>query len=168
MKHLASIILVALFALTTGNSSARSNQHGCSEISFETLVEMISTLAHWDENNLIELGLTQLVSAVDEDEECGEFYYFVYGKNTEVEKGDNWNVKLKANGCHAIAIEVTLMTDNETKLYFKDKADHDAFLDALRKSDSFVQDGNYRAIGTSCIEYDEFTDGWYIISFHAG
>ncbi len=132
------------------------------------LVEMIATGTHWEEANLTNAGLAKLVSEKEMDEECGEFSYFVYGRNVKAEKREGWNVSLDATGEHALAIEVVLDTDNKTNLYFRDKADHDAFLNVAKKSAHYTNDGHNSRIGSSLIEHDEQKKGWWVITFHAG
>ncbi|MBR1803643.1 MAG: hypothetical protein IJ775_01885 [Muribaculaceae bacterium] len=155
-------------------------------IPVETLVNMIAQLTHWNEDSLAGIGLAKLKSEIDdnffdvaddglEGEACDAVAsYFVYGHNVKVAASEGWNVTLAADGPHAIAIEVTLMTDNDTKLYFKDKADHDAFMNTLRQSSDYERyeyndNHDYNEyIGSCLIQSDEFIDGWYIIDFHAG
>ena len=134
----------------------------------EKLLEMIASDTHWDEANLANAGMSKLVSEKEMDEECGEFSYFVYGRNVKAEKGEGWNVTLEATGEHAMAIEVLLDTDNRTNLYFKDKADHDAFLSVAKKSAHYTSDEHNARIGGSLIEHDEQAKGWWVITFHAG
>ncbi|MBO7610361.1 MAG: hypothetical protein J6S96_09200 [Muribaculaceae bacterium] len=168
MKRLTLSILIALIASVSISVAAQCSQKSCGAIPFEKLVDMIATDAHWDCDNLVEIGLSQLVSETEDDEECGAFYYFVYGRNVEAKLSEDWSVTLTSEGPHAYAIEVVLMTDNGTKLYFKEKADHDAFMSCARESSHYDSTDVSEWIGLSLIESDEFIDGWYVISFHGG
>ena len=160
--------MAAIVTLASVNVMAKSKAKK-EVVPFGQLVEMIANGEHWVESKLVEIGLTKLISEVDSEiVEGADCNYFVYGKNVKIKKQDGWSVTLKSKRHHAVAIEVTLMTDNGTNLYFKDKADHDAFMDCVRKSSKYVHDGDYEAIGGSLIESDEYKDGWYVISFHMG
>ena len=148
--------------------AAQSPKSTCNPIPFDQLVEMIATDAHWDQQNLENIGLQQLFADTEEDEECGDFSIFVYGKNVKVSDAEDWNLTLDSSGCHAFAIEVTLTTDNGTKLYFKEKADHDAFMASVRESSHYSRNEYNESIGLSLIESDEHLNDWYVISFHGG
>ena len=139
-----------------------------SSIPFNKLVEMIATQSHWSAQNLSKIGLAKLVYKIEQDEEIGDFYYFVYGKNARVKSSKDWSVVLASKGRHAFAIEVALTTDNGTTLYFKEKADHDAFMSKVRQSSYYKSDEHTECLGGSLIESDEYKNGWYMISFHAG
>ncbi|MBR5102625.1 MAG: hypothetical protein IK092_05830 [Muribaculaceae bacterium] len=167
MKYLSSIILIAFMALMPQIVAAKSSKTEKASIPFDRLAEMIATNEHWVEANLIEIGLDKLIS-VTEEEEFGESSLFVYGKKVKAKLGEERQVKLKSKGKHAFAIRVSLDTDNGTNLYFKSKADHDAFMNCVRESNQYVHDGDYEAIGCSYLESDEFENGWYVVSFHAG
>ena len=148
--------------------AAQSPKSTCTPIPFDQLVEMIATDAHWDQQNLTNIGLQQLFAETEEDEECGDFSFFVYGKNAKVSASDGWSVTLASTGRHSFAIEVTLMTDNGTKLYFKEKADHNTFMERFRKSSQYDRNEHSEWVGLSLLESDEEVDGWYVISFHGG
>ena len=168
MKRLNLTILIAFVAFTTLVATARAPRASRGAIPFQQLVEMIATDAHWNTDNLEQIGLTRLVSECEQDEECGDFHYFVYGKNVKAKTAQEWSVTLTPAGRHAFAIEVTLMTDNCTKLYFKEKADLDAFMSCARRASCYSRDEHTESIGLSLIESDEYIDGWYVISFHGG
>ena len=155
-------------ALTSLNVVASTPQATQNNIQFEELVEMIATDAQWFEQNLSNIGLQEVVNETEEDEECGTFYYFIYGQNVNVQTSEEGNVCLTATGPHAVAIEVTLMTDNGTNLYFREKGDHDEFLRCMRQSRTYVNNDGQEYIGISLIESDEFVNDWYVISIHGG
>ena len=159
---------MAIVTLTSMNLAAQSPKSTCDPIPFDQLVEMLATDAHWDQDNLTAIGLNEIFSDSFLDEECGEFSFFVYGKNVKVNAAEDWNLTLESNGCHAFAIEVTLMTDNGTRLYFKEKADHDAFMASVRESSHYSRNEYNEYIGLSLIESDEYVDDWYVISVHGG
>lgn len=167
MKYISSIIMIAVMALASQNVAAKCSKAASETIPFEQLVTMIATGSHWHENNLAEAGLNKLYRDSYE-EEFGEAVIFVYGNNAKAEVSDAWDVKLSSEGPHAYAIEVKLTTDNGTALYFKDKADHDAFMDCLRQSSYYRQDEYDEIIGESLLEHDEYLNGWYVVKFHIG
>ena len=166
MKKLTFSIMIALMALTALNANARMPRQERGVL-YTKLINLLATSGQWDEQNLTDIGLKTLFSETEEDEECGTFFFFIHGKNTKVNASEGWNVTLEATGSHAIAIQVTLMTDNETKLYFKEKADHDAFMAYVKKSKHYNNNG-LPYIGLSLIEKDEFVNDWYVITFHGG
>lgn len=167
MKYVSSIMMVAFMAFTSMNMAAMSSNAASETIPFEQLVTMIATGSHWHESNLTEIGLERLYRDSYE-EEFGEAVLFVYGINTKAEVVEDWVVQLSSEGPHAYAIEVKLTTDNGTALYFKEKADHDAFMDCVRQSSYYSQDEYDEIIGESLIEHDEYKNGWYVITFHIG
>ncbi|MBR1552283.1 MAG: hypothetical protein IJ632_08215 [Muribaculaceae bacterium] len=166
MKRLTLSIMIILMALTALNADARMPRQERGVL-YTRLINLLATSGQWDEQNLTDIGLKKIFSETEEDEECGTFYFFVYGKNTKVSASEGWKVSLEATGSHAIAIEVTLMTDNLTKLCFKEKADHDAFMAYVKKSKHYNNNG-LPYIGLSLIESDEFVNNWYVISIHGG
>ena len=199
MKRIALPLLIALVALTSVNCVAEKSKTTATETSsseqmaapaedipFDKLLSMIEEADHFDEANLVDLGLDQLISEEynfnDDDEEgleggvegdVSSMIYFVYGKNataTQVEGEHGLELRLKSTGPHAYGIEVHLDTDNGTKLYFKEKADHDTFLECLRKSSKYSTNehpgGVTEYIGNGLLENDEFVDGWYVLDFH--
>lgn len=168
MKRLTFTLLMLVMATTWHMAEAKTPKAGRGAIPFNRLVEMIAEDAHWVQDNLAQIGLSELVSESETDEECGDFSYFVYGKNVKAQLAEGWSVALSARGRHAFAIEVTLMTDNSTVLYFKEKADHDAFMSCVRRSSRYCRDEHTESIGLSLIEGDEYRDGWYIVTFHGG
>jgi hypothetical protein len=160
-------MMVAFMAFASQDVAAKSSKAAGETIPFDKLVTMIATGAHWSENNLTEIGLKKLCRD-SYDEEFGEAVMFVYGNNVKAKMSKDWNVKLSSKGPHAYAIMVQLTTDNSTALYFKEKADHDAFMDCLRQS-SYYSQGEYdEIIGECLIESDEYKNGWYVITFHVG
>lgn len=168
MRRIAIILSIAIMAVTSLNIAARAEQTSQKAIQFEKLVEMLANDAHWDNQNLINIGLQELIFETVEDEEAGDFYYFVYGTNVTAQHNEDYGVNLTETGPHAFAIEITLMTDNGTNLYFKQKGDHDEFLRCVRQSSSYVNNNGLEYIGISLIESDEFVNDWYVISFHGG
>lgn len=134
----------------------------------EQLVALISSQSHWDEANLSAIGLNCLVSETEEDEEAGVFTYFIYGRNVRVAEKDGWTVALAATGEHAFAIEVTLMTDNGTRLFFADEADALEFLRCARNSADYELFGSNESLGTSLLEGYKHEGDWWVIDFHAG
>ena len=197
MKRITFSLLIALVALASMNCVAKKSKatvaetpaaeqatSAAEEIPFEKLVDLIATSGHFDENKLVEeLGLKQLISteysfayeglegAVEGD--VSSMYYFVYAQNAtaklvEGEYGDE--LRLTSTGPHAYGIEVHLDTDNGTKLYFKEKADHDAFLQCLRKSSKYStfehSGGVNEYIGEGLLQDEEFLNDWYILDFH--
>ena len=182
MKHLTTTLLVAFLALTMAPVSAAAQQ----PIPFDKMVDMIAQLTHWNEDSLAAIGLTKLVSETDNnffdvaddglEGDAGDAVasFFVYGHNVKIATQEGWNVTLASAGPHAFAIEVTLMTDNDTNLYFKEKADHDAFMTVLRQSfhyERYEYNENHdynEYIGSCLIQSDEYIDGWHVINFHAG
>jgi hypothetical protein len=200
MKRITFSLLIALVALASMNCVAKKSKatvaetpaaeqatSAAEEIPFEKLVDLIATSGHFDENKLVEeLGLKQLISTeesfADEGDEglegavegdVSSMYYFVYAQNAtaklvEGEYGDE--LRLTSTGPHAYGIEVHLDTDNGTKLYFKEKADHDAFLQCLRKSSKYStfehSGGVNEYIGEGLLQDEEFLNDWYILDFH--
>ena len=167
MKRLLSIILIAAMAFALQNVAAKAPRTTRGTIPFDKLVTLIAKQNHWQEKNLTKMGLKKLVKK-SEQEEFGESVIFVYGKNAKASISHNWSVTLTSMGAHAYAIEVALTTDNGTSLYFKEKADHDAFMSCAKRSKYYSRDGDCQAIGGSTIENDEYVNGWYVISFHGG
>ena len=196
MNRITFSLFIALVALTSVNCVAEKSkttakdavveQTSC-EIPFEKLVDLIATSGHFDENKLVEeLGLEQLISTeysfADEGDEglegavegdVSSMIYFVYAQNAtakqvEGEYGDE--LRLTSVGPHAYGIEVHLDTDNGTKLYFKEKAEHDAFLQCMRKSSEYSTHehpgGVNEYIGQGLLQGDEFANDWYILDFH--
>ena len=159
-------MIVALASMSMAARTPRASRAG--SVPHKLLVELISTGSHWDESNLTKCGFSKLVSLREVDEEAGEFSYFVYGKNAKAAITEGWHVALTPKGRHAFAIEVTLATDNDTKLYFREKADHDAFMARVRQSSKYVHEGDNEWIGSAYIQGDEYVDGGYVISFHMG
>lgn len=168
MKRLALTILIAVMALASQDVAAKTSKVAKGSIPFNKIVEMIATQSHWDRQSLSKIGLSKLVYKIEQDEESGDFYYYVYGKNVKVKSCKDWSVVLASKGRHAYAIEVALATDNGTTLYFKEKADHDAFMSKVRQSSYYRHDEHTECLGSSLIESDEYKNGWYMISFHAG
>lgn len=194
-------MLIAIVALTSLNCTARHQENSpeavpvtqtendTSAIPFDRLVELIAKGDQFDETKLTELGMKQLISEEEsfEDEydvaepteddgtNVSSMLYFVYAQNTTatfVEGEHGRELRLTATGPHAYGFECHLDTDNGAKLYFKEKADHDAFLQCLRKSDEYSTNeysgGVTEYIGTSLLQDDVEQDGWYIIDFHRG
>lgn len=167
MKRLLLFALIAIVSLTSITVDGKRRVVKNKTIPFEKLVDVIATEAHWKEGNLVKLGLRKLVKKTSR-EEYGTDIWYIYGKNTKATAKKNWQANLTSTGSHAYAIEVALTTDNGTSLYFKDKADHDAFMSCARNSQHYVKDGDYESLGFSVIEADEYVDGWYVITFHGG
>lgn len=166
MKRLITLIIIVVIAVATLVTSARVPRKDRPDIPFMQLVDSITVLSHWNQENLAQLGLQEIFSDSEEDEECGTFSYFVYGSKVEIATQDGWDVTLAATGPHAYAIEVTLMTDNETNLYFKDESDYQIFISCIKQSSKYNSD--YDQLGYNLIERKGLVDGWYVISFHAG
>lgn len=194
MKRVSLTLLIALLALASLNCVAEKSKataevttteksSGSTEsIPFDKLLDLIATANHFEENNLLNLGLKQLISTDisfdDELEEgvegdVGSMHYFVYAQNataTQVEGEYGDELRLTSTGPHAYGIEVHLDTDNGTKLYFKEKDDHDAFIKCLRNSDDYStyehSSGVNEYIGNGLLEKDEYVNGWYVLDFH--
>lgn len=166
MKRLITLIIIVVIAVATVVTSARVPRKDRPDIPFMQLVDSIAVLSHWNQESLAQLGLREIFSGSEEDEECGTFNYFVYGNNVEIATQDGWDITLAATGSHAYAIEVTLMTDNDTKLYFKDESDYQIFISCIKQSGNYNSD--YDQLGYNLIELNGLVDGWYVISFHAG
>ena len=169
MKRFTLFTLIAIIALTSVNIDAKTRERKSSTIPFEKLVAMIATEAHWKEKNVAKLGLIKLIKKTSR-EEYGTDIWFIYGKNVKATANKKyWTANLTSTGSHAYALEVTLTTDNSTSLYFKEKADHDAFMSCARNSKYYDNsDEEYEYIGSSMISSDEYINGWYVISFHGG
>lgn len=167
MKRFLLLSLISLIAVSSLNVEAKSSKIENNKIPFEKLVTMIATEAHWKEKNIVKLGLKKLIKKTRK-EEYGTDIWFVYGKNAKASTKKNWKVNLTSIGSHAFAIELALTTDNITYLYFKEKSDHDAFMSCARNSKYYSSEENYEIIGSSMIVGDEYINGWYVISFHAG
>ena len=166
----ALFVLVLALGLTAINMQAASPK-APTTVLFEKLVALIPTCEHWEENNLAEIGLTELFKEIreaDEDNDKDEgLWYFVYGVNAKVISHDYYNAVLENTGSHAFAIEVFLANDNRTVLYFKEKADYDEFLSIVRKSREYSsRSDGYQEIGSCSINCEGLTDGWYVISLH--
>ncbi|MBQ7691834.1 MAG: hypothetical protein IJT30_11690 [Muribaculaceae bacterium] len=168
MKRLLLAVIVAIVSFASQEAVASVPKAHNGELALERLVAMIAESAHWNPDSLIAVGLEPLVSKTEHDEECGDFEYFVHGRHVQACEAEGWSVTLTPAGRHAVAIEVTLTTDNATVLYFKEKADHDAFIDCARRSSRFRSDEYNEAIGLSLIESDECKNGWYVITLHGG
>lgn len=168
MRHLSFALIIAVMAFTSLNVEAEDKQAIEKSIQFEELVEMLATDGHWDNQNLLNIGLEELIYETEEAEGGGDFYYFIYGNNVIAQTTEDYSVNLTETGSHAFAIEVTLMTDNDTKLYFKEKSDHDEFMRCVRQSSEYENYDGRESVGLSLIEDDEFTGDWYIISIHGG
>lgn len=168
MKRLYITLLIAIIAMVSQDVIAKRAKTSRSTIPFEKLVTMIATEAHWSEINLAKLGLNKLGKRTHR-EEFGECIIFIYGKNAKATISKNWNVTLKSTGPHAFAIEFAGTTDNGTVLYFKEKADYDAFMAYARKSKYYkrYEDG-FESVGYSNIEGYEYHNGWHVIYFHGG
>ncbi len=168
MKRFTLFTLIAIMALTSINLDAKTKAPKSSNIPFEKLVAMIATEAHWKEKNIAKLGLKRLIKKTSR-EEYGTDIWFIYGNNVKATANKHWTANLTSTGSHAYAIELALTTDNSTSLYFKEKADHDAFMSCARNSKYYDNsDGDYEYIGSSMISSDEYINGWYVISFHGG
>lgn len=168
MKRLISFTLIIIIALSSVNIDAKTKALRSSKIPFEKLVTMIATEAHWKERNVAKLGLKKLIKKTSR-EEYGTDIWFIYGKNVKATVKKSWTAGLTSTGSHAYAIEVALTTDNSTSLYFKEKADHDAFMSCARNSKYYDNsDGEHEYIGSAMISSEEYINGWYVISFHAG
>ena len=166
MKRFTLFTLIAIMALTSVNINAKTPAVKSSKIPFEKIVKMIATSAHWKENNVAKLGLKKLIRKTSK-EEYGRDIWFIYGKNVKATTKQNWKANLTSTGSHAYAIELTLTTDNGTSLYFKEKADHDAFMSCARKSKYYHNSNeSCESIGSAMFASDEYVDGWYVISFH--
>lgn len=175
MKQIALSLLIAAVVLISFDCSARKPKADTAVVLFQQLLTMIADGTHYDESNLVNIGMEQLIKSVEQDEEEPVTYiYFVYGNSvtaTQVEDEDGCpQLQLNATDKHAHAIEVHLDTDNGTNLYFKEQADHDAFMQCLRNSSKYSanqhEQGVTEYIGGALIESDTFTNGWYVISFH--
>ena len=198
MKRIALSLLIAFVALTSVNCVAEKSkataENAAAEqasvtaenIPFEKLLNLIETAGHFDESNLVDLGLDQLISEEysfsDDDEEglegavegdVSSMLYYVYAKNataTQVEGEYGQELRLTSTGPHSYGFEIHLDTDNGTKLYFKEKADHDTFLECLRKSSKYSTykhpGGVTEYIGEGLLENDEYVNGWYVLDFH--
>lgn len=168
MKRFTLFTLIAIIALTSVNIDAKTKVRKSGNIPFEKLVAMIATEAHWKEKNVAKLGLKKLIKKTSR-EEYGVDTWFIYGNNVKATAKKYWTANLTSTGSHAYAIEVALTTDNSTSLYFKEKADHDAFMSCARNSEYYDNsDGENEYIGSAMISSDEYINGWYVISFHAG
>lgn len=168
MKRFTLLTLIAVIAIASINLEAKTAKAKSSSIPFEKLVTMIAKGNHWNEKNIVTLGLKRLIKKTSKAE-YGRDVWYIYGKNTEATQKKYWTANLTSTGSHAFAIEVTLTTDNGTALYFKEKADHDAFMSCARNSKYYSRENDdYESIGSSIIESDEYIDGWYVITFHAG
>ena len=167
MKRFTLLTLIAIMLVASMSVEAKRTKARSTRIPYEKLVTMIATEAHWSEKNVAKLGLRKLVKKTSK-EEYGTDVWFIYGKNVKATTKKNWSANLTSTGSHAYAIEVALTTDNGTSLYFKEKADHDAFMSCARNSKYYNNsDGDYEYIGSSMIVSDEYIDGWYVISFHS-
>lgn len=167
MKRFTLLTIIAIMILASMNVEAKRSKAKSISIPYEKLVTMIAKETHWNEKNVARLGLKRLVKKI-EREEYGTGTWFIYGNNVNAKANKNWTANLTSTGAHAFAIEVGLTTDNGTSLYFKEKADHDAFMSCARNSKFYERGEGYENIGYSTIESDEYINGWYVISFHGG
>ncbi len=167
MKRLVTILLIIVVALATQDVDAKRVKRRSHADPLAKLVEMIAAGNHWSQPNLAKLGLTKLISKV-EQEEFGESEFFVYGKNATATVSDDGTTVLTSTGPNAYAIEVVLTTDNGTAVYFKEKADHDKFMNYVRKSRRYKNHGTHIELGSHIIENDDVKDGWYVVTLHGG
>ncbi len=166
MKHLRHILIAIALVIASLSTASRASE--TEPVATSQLVAMMAELGHWSENNLADMGLTKLVAETEEDEECGEFSHFVYGKNVKIKTQEGWTVTLEPTGEHACAVEVTLATDNFTKLYFKEKDDHDAFMMSAKQFNKASGSPYDDQLGPNLVESEGYIDGWYVITLHAG
>ncbi len=167
MKRIILLALVAIIAVASINvdgktRKARSNNNS---ISYEKLVTMLAKGTHWNEKNLVNLGLNKVFKKTYKVE-YGTEKWFLYGKNITAISNNDWTANLTSTGAHAFALEVMVTTDNGTSLYFKEKADHDAFMSCAKKSKYYEHNDENEYIGFSLIQSDEYVNGWYVISLH--
>lgn len=171
MKRLTLTLLIAIMALTSTNVEGKSPQTSTGSVPFDKLARMLATGAQWKESNLSKMGLKKLAKRYERTEYGSDIIY-VYGRNAKANITKNWNVKLTATGPHAFAVEFAGATDNSTSIYFKEKADHDAFLIYAKKHGYYKQERMCgiveKRIGGEMIEGDGYFNGWYVISFHGG
>lgn len=167
MKRITFLALIAIITLASINvdGKTRKVKSNNSSISYEKLVSTLAKGRHWNEKNLVKLGLKKLLKKTSK-EEYGTEEWFIYGKNTTATANNDWTANLTSTGAHAFAIEVTLTTDNGTSLYFKEKADHDAFMSCARNSKYYEHNDESENIGCSFIQSYEYVNGWYVISIH--
>lgn len=165
-----SFFLLSLIAIVSASAQTVTSEPETTDdaLPIEQLVALISSQSHWEETNLSAIGLNCLVSETDEDEEAGVFTYFVYGLNTRVAEKDGWTVALEATGEHAFAIEVTLMTDNGTRLFFAEEADALEFLRCARSSAGYELFGENEILGTSLLEGYKHEGDWWVLDLHVG